>query len=560
MFENSELSEMSYVSYFANDSEIPLLPIEFSSPFSHSPHPIACLASEHLQTKLKNNNDLDHAFFLAGGGKMFGVLVVENCDGSVGYLSAFSGMLGGQWSVAGFVPPVFDENNIQKFLPAGEVDVSIFSEEIEALVNSSEYQRLKDALAEVKKKQEDAFFVFKKNLSEKKMMRKEMRTSLTSANGVDIERALMKLSFESQRDKDAKKAFCQSWAEKIQAAELCVSQFDSNIDALKRKRAKLSRTLQSQIFSHYQLHNVLGEQSLIAVFFDENKPPGGAGDCAAPKLLQFAIKNKLHPIAMAEFWWGAPPKDGVRHHKHYYPSCRGKCRPILPFMLTGIKVQPSPKYGNDFCDKSAPEIVYEDDDLLVVNKPGGLLSVPGKEVEDSVLMRIQLRYPNATGPLLVHRLDMDTSGVLLIAKTEAVHKILQRQFIDRRVKKRYVAILSRPLREGSVMKGSVELPLRVDLDDRPRQLVCYAHGKPALTYWALIDSFKEEPRLYFYPHTGRTHQLRLHAAHLDGLNAPIKGDKLYGNKADRLYLHAESLTFIHPANNQEITVVAPVPF
>lgn len=549
------------LSYFSEPVVQAQIPSEFPSPFRNTPHQLTVLACEQLQLTLSQATKWSHDFHSPDGGKMFGVLLVKDARDRVGFLSAFSGKLAGQWLLPGFVPPVFSENRMQDFLPKGEMAIASLSADIESLIQSAENHQLKLMLIEACRQQELELNELKQRHSERKRGRQKRRKILLKENPVDTSKKMIVLSFESQQDKKERKAFNQTWIGKIAEINDLMANFDSKVDALKKTRTKYSRELHKKVFSHYQLLNSLGEKKPLSHFFENNKPPGGAGDCAAPKLLQFAIREKLTPLAMAEFWWGAHPRESVRHHRHYYPSCRGKCRPILPFMLKGLEVEIAPLYGANFPDAAAPAVLYETDNFLVVNKPAGLLSVPGKEVEDSVLTRIKQRYPTASGPLLVHRLDMDTSGVLLIAKNEMTHKFFQRQFIERVVKKRYLAILSRPIEiDKKGKKGVVTLPLRVDLDDRPRQLVCFSHGKSAKTHWEIIAQTPDDVRVYFYPHTGRTHQLRLHASHIDGLNSPIKGDKLYGEEANRLYLHAESLTFISPDNHQEINISAPVPF
>ena len=266
---------------------------------------------------------------------------------------------------------------------------------------------------------------------------------------------------------------------------------------------------------------------------------------------------------MAEFWWGNSPKGEIRRHGHYYPSCRHKCEPILGFMLQGLDVEPNPLLTS-VTDATLLETVYEDEYLLVVNKPAGMLSVPGKTGQASVLSILQERYPDATDPLLVHRLDMDTSGLLLAAKDKDIHTLLQKQFEGRSVKKRYVALLDGIL-HGKEPKGFIRLPLRPDFDNRPLQMVCFEYGKPAVTRYELLPPSQGGQgglltRIALYPETGRTHQLRVHAAHPDGLDCPIVGDPLYGRPSDRLYLHAEALEFRHPVNNQRMYITKEAPF
>lgn len=263
---------------------------------------------------------------------------------------------------------------------------------------------------------------------------------------------------------------------------------------------------------------------------------------------------------MAEFWWGDSPKNEIRHHGYYYPSCKGKCEPILQHMLQGLEVDENPLLNSIHEDEEL-EIVYEDEWLVVVNKPAGMLSVPGKEEDrDSVYHRLKKKYPDATGPMIVHRLDMATSGLLLVAKTKEVHQHLQAQFASRSIKKRYVAVLDgvtatvekTALPPGRT--GRIELPLCLNPLDRPRQIVSREHGKEAITEYRIISESEKHIRIAFYPLTGRTHQLRVHAAHPEGLSCPILGDELYGKKADRLYLHAEYIEFRHPISGKILRI------
>ena len=332
------------------------------------------------------------------------------------------------------------------------------------------------------------------------------------------------------------------------------------IEALKEERKQRSIALQQWIFEQFRLRNARGEEQDIYSIFTQTahrNPPAGTGECAAPKLLQYAYLNNLQPLAMAEFWWGDSPKGEIRRHGHYYPACRHKCEPILNFMLQGLEVEPNPLLTSN-TDATQLETVYEDDYLLVVNKPAGMLSVPGKTGQASVLTLLQERYPDATGPILVHRLDMATSGLLLAAKDKDTHALLQKQFEGRTVKKRYIALL-----EGipqAEPKGFIRLPLRPDFDNRPLQMVCYEYGKPAVTRYEIMDTENDRTRMAFYPETGRTHQLRVHAAHPEGLNCPIVGDPLYGQPADRLHLHAERLEFRHPVTGQRLQIQKEAPF
>ena len=313
--------------------------------------------------------------------------------------------------------------------------------------------------------------------------------------------------------------------------------------------------MQKKLFAQYRFLNIGGfERSLGELFLNtayhtaHGKPPAGSGECAAPKLLQYAFKWQLKPIALAEFWWGPAPKSEVRQHQNFYAACIGKCQPILTHMLMGMDVDENPLLKNPAEGKNI-DVIYQDDDMLIINKPAEFLSVPGKNISDCVHSRIKQLYPQATGAIIVHRLDMSTSGLMVIALNKPTHKNLQKQFINRDVKKRYVALIDGLLEENT---GTVTLPLRGDFDDRPRQMVCQQDGKPAQTTWQVIerDEQCQTTKVYLYPKTGRTHQLRVHCAHSLGLNMPIIGDDLYGTKANRLHLHAQMLELSHPITKE----------
>lgn len=349
--------------------------------------------------------------------------------------------------------------------------------------------------------------------------------------------------------------------------------WQDDIRQLKQLRKRLSDNLQQWLFAQFRMLNAEGEsKNLLEIFADTTAgvPPSGSGECCEPKLLQYAYAHGLRPLQMAMFWWGESPKEEIRHHGHYYPACSGKCKPILKWML--------PDSSSDFLPassahqlplKTAPElpILYEDASIVVVNKPAGMLSVPGKTDTPSVYSLLRECCPQAEGPIIVHRLDMATSGLLVAAKTSKAYFGLQQQFTDRMVTKRYVAVLEAngprpsfhpaPKTDSSLLpKGAISLPLSPDLMDRPRQKVDREHGRPAVTDYQFVSP----DRLLLYPHTGRTHQLRVHCAHREGLGRPIKGDNLYGTKADRLYLHAEYLSFVHPQTGERMEFECSAPF
>ncbi len=337
----------------------------------------------------------------------------------------------------------------------------------------------------------------------------------------------------------------------------------TRVRALDTARTARSRVLLAQIQDAYRFLNARGTVRALRDIFAPAEPPAGAGDCAAPKLLAQAYALGLTPVALAEFWWGAPSSTGDRREGVFYAACRGKCLPILTHMLDGLPANPPPLFGAAAFGADEPAVLYEDAHLLVVNKPSGMLTVPGRSaaLHDCAVSRLRARYPDATGPLAVHRLDLDTSGLLLVAKSLDVAKALQRLFSLREIEKHYVAWL-----DGRVAgeHGHVTLPLRVDIDDRPRNIHDPVHGKPAHTEWRVLVREGNRTRVQFTPHTGRSHQLRVHAAHPDGLDAPIVGDRLYGrtppNDDDRLLLHAERLAFVHPVTGERVVVDAPAPF
>jgi tRNA pseudouridine32 synthase/23S rRNA pseudouridine746 synthase len=345
--------------------------------------------------------------------------------------------------------------------------------------------------------------------------------------------------------------------------EVIVRRTTKALRAFDDARTARSRELMRQIQDSYTFRSARGDARGLRSLFAPGEPPAGAGDCAAPKLLAHAYRLGLRPLALAEFWWGAPPRTGDRRAGVFYTACRGKCLPILTYMLDGLPVDAPPLFGAEAIDASEPRVVHEDEHLLVVNKPNGLLSVPGRSalLQDSVATRLKTRYPDAPELMLAHRLDLDTSGLLLVAKNRATGSALQRLFSLREVDKRYIAWLNGDVADD---RGRIALPLRVDIDDRPRNIHDPVHGKPAETEWEVLSRTGVRTLVGFTPHTGRTHQLRVHAAHPLGLDAPIVGDRLYGRtpplEGERLLLHAERLAFVHPATGATVQLLAPAPF
>lgn len=542
-----------FQSFQQDISGIPI-PEKFTFPFYYEPHELSMIAANALQNYLESQTDFEHNFGLNAEqeglaiGKMFGVLVVQNAEGILGYLWAFSGKLAARNNHPYFVPTVFDMLQENSFFKQEEVILNHYNKKIELLENDEPYLKAIQLLEETLKQAEKEIQEQKEKIKIGKKRRAEIRKNNPEADTEQLNKA-------SQDEGILLKKMTLYWKHHIAAAEEAVTGFTATINQLKEERRQKSAQLQQQLFEQYAFLNQYQELKSLGTIFNGN-PPAGAGECAAPKLLHYAFQHNLKPIAMAEFWWGQSPKSEVRKHQQFYPACTGKCEPILNHMLKGIPLEDNPFKTNPAEGKSL-EIIFEDDYLVVVNKPADFLSVPGKQITDSVWSRIKSLYPNATGPLIVHRLDMSTSGLLLIAKSGEVYKKLQAQFIQRKVKKRYVALLNGVPNEN---KGEISLPLRVDLDNRPNQIVCYDYGKPAQTLWEVIERKENQTLVYFYPITGRTHQLRVHAAHKLGLNTPIVGDDLYGTKANRLHLHAESITFNHPITRETISLTVAADF
>lgn len=548
---------------FKKDITDVTLPEKFTFPFYYDPHPLALLAAEELQDYIQTQGEWEHNFGLDPKkpglplGKMFGVLIVQKKTGEIGYLAAVSGKLAETNNHSKFVPPVYDMLKHDSFFIKKEVDLNRLNCEIESLENDASYLKLQAHLKE-------EYALFNQDLSEKiaaakqgKLERSERRKKGLKALSEKEFQSLQKaLSEESLASKQFINNVKRHWKHRLDEIKDKLSIYKDQITALKEKRKQQSASLQNELFAQYNFLNQYGETANLSEIFTDQKPPAGAGECAAPKLLLYAFKNQLKPMAMAEFWWGISPNTEIRKHRQFYPACQGKCKPILNHMLTGIEMDTNPMLSNPAIGKEI-EIIYEDDVLLVINKPHEFLSVPGIHIQDSVYTRMKQRFPKATGPLIVHRLDMSTSGIMLLAKTKKANKHLQHQFIERTIKKRYTALLDGTLTDS---EGEINLPIRVDLNDRPRQLVCYKHGKQAETRWKKIEEKKGKTRVYFYPCTGRTHQLRVHAAHSLGLHAPILGDDLYGTKADRLHLHADFIEFVHPETAENMQFFVPANF
>lgn len=534
-----------YIHRFSHEiTDIPL-PVAFTFPFHYTPHKLTILAADEVQAYLRSRTDWKEELHT---GKMFGVLVIRTSNGQIGYLAAFSGNLAGSNLHDFFVPPIYDLLQPDGFFRIEEANISAINMQIKKMEESMEYQSARTTLAETTSMAEQQLSKAKHALKEAKAEREKKR-----AQGVN-ETELKRMERESQFQKAEYKRMERRIKDEINVYTEKLQTIERTIDLLKQERRQRSARLQQKLFGQFHILNAKGEiKDLCEIFKDtpQKIPPAGAGECALPKLLQFAYLHRLEPLAMGEFWWGMSPKDEIRHEGNFYPSCKSKCEPILKHMLIGLEVENNPLAENIHKDTTL-EIIYEDEWIVVINKPAGMLSVPGKDNLDSVSQRLHKLYPHATGPLIVHRLDMATSGLILAAKDKNIHQQLQALFETRKIKKRYTAIL-----EGNIPdnEGKITLPLCPDINDRPRQRVDYEYGKPAVTLYKVLERTPDETLVSFYPQTGRTHQLRIHAAHSQGLNCPIKGDELYGKRSDRLYLHAAELSFIHPVTGKKMHII-----
>ncbi len=552
------MEELKEIRRFNAPIEHISIPDAFTFPFYYEPHPLTKLAVEQLQDALMTY-EFNYDFGLKDQsnekavGKMFGVLVVRDEIGQLGFLSAFSGKLGDELLIDGFVPPVFNYLDKEGFYIKGELQLIQWNKKISKIESDKSYVEAQNLLAKAKEKFNSDMAVLKKSFSDSRKARRKIRKAAKQEMS-EIEYAVLhdehrKQSYLQQKEMAMRK---ETQAVEIKPLEAQCEKFVHRLSEFKEQRKRLSQTLQSKLHDQYVMLNAHGiKKPLLDIFKDSDLsfPSSGAGECAAPKLLQYAFSNLLEPICMGEFWWGRSPNAEVRKHGFYYPSCRSKCAPILGHMLDGLNVEDNPLLKK-VLQKRDIEVLYEDEYFAVINKPEGMLSVPGKASDYSVYLEMKMKYPDATGPLIVHRLDMATSGIMLIAKSKLAHSELQNLFLKKKISKRYVAWL-----EGVCEKdeGEVSLPLRVDLDDRPRQVVCYEYGKQANTRWKVIGRTTNRTKVYFYPVTGRTHQLRVHAAHANGLNLPIVGDQLYGQLDDRLNLHANQISFTHPFSGKEVS-------
>ncbi|PMG53184.1 RluA family pseudouridine synthase [Vibrio splendidus] len=537
------------------------IPTRFTFPYYYTPHPTCKLAMLQLQQSLT-----DCGVNETSQGNLYAVLLVQDpTTQELGYLSAFSGLqldpsLASQLNNINFVLPAFDSEQFQSHNSANLARQSQLADDIKKLQQSHNLDVLVAELEELTVESAQAIEAFQLAMTANKAQRNEPREQANQEKALgNLESAanlLKQLGNQSSQEKRDLKALRIEWKQKIAERQSQVDLIESELKNRKQDHQAISEQLETQRLSHYRFIDQALESKSLFELLDGKDALEGSGDCCLPKLLNFAFEHGFKPLALSEFWWGLPPTDIIRQHANLYPVCQSKSFEILDHQLTHIELEDNPLIVNPAVGKSF-DIVYEDNEIVVVNKPEEFLSVPGKFIEDSVYTRIKARYPNATGPLIIHRLDMSTSGLLILALTAESNKHIQKQFIDRTVEKRYTALLDGEIDGKS---GDISLPLRGDITDRPRQLVCHEHGRNAETYWEAIGTSNGKTKVHLYPKTGRTHQLRVHCAHPLGLGVPIRGDDLYGYKRERLHLHAGYLKLIHPTTGEWMEFEVPSEF
>lgn len=518
------------------------VPDSFNDPFRYAPHPLVRAAAQLLMDHISSEG-LEASF---SEGKMLGVLVVEH-EGKIGYLCGFSGNVGGKSQIPGFVPAIYDLTSPDGFFKKKEAQISLINKEIESILTSAELSSAEKLLKTAIKDMDEEINRQKARMAILKRERDEARSECSDES---INAALIR---ESQHEKAELKRIRNKWETAVRRIKENISLIRQQAAELKSRRASMSDELQSWIFRQYIIHNGEGESMSIHDIFSREGliPPGGTGECAAPKLLNHAFIKGYRPICMGEFWYGDSPDTAVRTHGHFYPSCTSKCGPLLKYMLSGITL------ANVDATDEKPVEIYLDEDIIVMEKPSGVPSVPGLDGKESLLEYLKTRYED---PCIepVHRLDMDTSGVMVFARNPESGRKLRKQFEEHSIKKTYMARLS-PAPEGKILSkgdcGKIEIPLSPDYDERPRQKADTKNGKYASTSYIVKDILPDGSiDIIYHPETGRTHQLRVHSAHIAGLGHPIAGDILYGGKTtERMQLHALSITFIHPRTEMELS-------
>ncbi len=519
-------------------------------------------------------------------GKMYGILLVELPSGEQRILKAFSGLLNGSSVVEGWVPPIPGREEVALDEKFTLIQLEAIKQEIiklKELPERNQYKQISEGFEQQLRKMSDRHRNCKQ---ERHRKRQEISETL---KGEELNTKLQELDEASRRDGIERRQLKSQRDRALQPLQQIIDTADAKIRELKKQRKELSRQLQAKMHAAYNLINFLGKSKTLQELMPFGLPTG-TGDCCAPKLLHYAAKHNLKPLAMAEFWWGESSGvdssvngekiqgqkiPGKKTSVKFYGACVERCQPLMGFLLSGLQsrndvetqsYQNHVSLGERFVNTSPQDmvdlsIIYEDEWLIAVNKPPGLLSVPGRYLhnQDSVLSRLSNLLPTAENITAVHRLDMDTSGILLLAKDLETYRQISKQFQERQVYKIYEAILAGAL---TTEEGIIELPLWGNPENRPYQEVNQQYGKPSLTKFKLIRIENKRTWVEFIPLTGRTHQLRVHAANPQGLGIPILGDRLYGcnTETKRLHLHARELHFNHPQLKQKIHLKIETPF
>ncbi|MCC5636623.1 RluA family pseudouridine synthase [Nostoc sp. CHAB 5844] len=497
----------------------------------------------------------------ASEGKMYGVLLVESPTGEQQVIKAFSGWLNGQSVVEGWVPPIPGREAVALTEAQTLAALDTIKQELITLQQLPERRQYEILSGEF----EQQLQVMSDRQRDCRFQRQEKRQLLCQTlTGEVLTLALAQLDEASRRDGIERRQLKRQRDAVLQPLQQLIAAADARIKELKQQRKTLSRQLQAQMHAAYSLMNFFGQSLTLQQLMPDGLPTG-TGDCSAPKLLHYAATHHLKPLAMAEFWWGKSSGDKIQGE--FYGACAERCQPLMGFLLSGIRPNPPafPAWEGGVLSPSPRRgvwgevIIYQDEWLIAVNKPAGLLSVPGRyrDTQDSVVSRLRNLLADGMNLVAVHRLDQETSGILLIARDRNIHRHLSQQFQQRQVHKVYEAILA-----GAVTKnqGVIELPLWGDPQNRPYQQVNWQRGKPSVTQFQVIAKADEYTRVEFIPLTGRTHQLRVHAA--VGLGMVILGDRLYGCCAEtsRLHLHARELSFYHPQLGETIHLQTKTPF
>ena len=548
------------------------LPEAFTYPFRYTPHPLCVRAAAMVQEHLRETGVME--------GKMYGVIVVRRPTPPVGhpsreggevyFLAAYSGQLERSYDHPWFVPPVVDYLDPESYFQKEQAEIMALGQRLEAMRESDERKTWQTRVQQLTAERDQAVLKAKAEADAHKQ-------TFPSPTGEESGERLSYIRLRQYLKANIHRAK-QLHREEIAELEARLAAHNTAIHALYEERKRRSEALQQWLFEQFVFLNGKGESKNLTAIWSPSLTggagggssiPSGAGECCAPKLLQAAYRLGLEPLAMAEFWWGPSNPGHYKQPGAFFPACHSKCRPILGFMLQGLNVESDPALHYEQALKPV-RIVWEDEYLAVIEKPEGWCSIPGKSDQANLFDEALRLWPGIEGSIIVHRLDQDTSGVMVIAKSARIHRALSQQFERREVQKRYVALLEKrptpaPSREGrGEAGGSIQLPIGPDLDNMPHQRVDWEHGKEAVTHYNIIGTEERcgiaVTRVVFHPQTGRTHQLRVHSASPEGLNAPILGDRLYGRVADRLYLHAEAIDFTHPVTHTPLHFEVPCPF